>query len=142
NDRPVVILAGVQFLAAHGEHARAAAHLEPLLKDKRLAQAPGLWRLAADLAARRSLAGRAVAYLEKALDLEYRELPDMVNLQQVRADYGGLLTQYQQLANALTILEAEPARDFVAKVVRAAARWRSLDPDGTAACQSAGRILR
>jgi hypothetical protein len=142
DERPFIALAGVQFLAGIGQHARAAAQLEPLLKDKRLAGAPGLWRLAADLAARRNLPGRAVAYLEKALDLEFRMLPEVVNLEQVRADYGGLLTQYQQLANALTILEAEPARDFVVKVVRAADRWRSLDPDATAACQAAGRILR
>jgi tetratricopeptide (TPR) repeat protein len=142
DERPLIALAGVQFLASAGQHARAAAQLEPLLKDKRLGQAPGLWRLAADLAARRKLPGRVVAYLEKALDLEYRDLPEVVNLEQVRGDYAALLMQYRQLANALTLLETEPARDFVAKVVRAADRWRALDPDATAACQAAGRILR
>src|SRR5205085_1262315 len=31
---------------------------------------------------------------------------------------------------------------FLAKVVRAADRWRSLDPDPTPACQAAARILQ
>jgi ferric-dicitrate binding protein FerR (iron transport regulator) len=142
DERPLVALAAAHFLAAHGEPARALARLEPLMNDKRLSKSPVLWRLAADVATKRKLAGRAVAYLEKALDLEYRDLPEVVNLEGVRADYGRLLGQYQELAHALTVLEAEPARDFVAKVVRAADRWRSMDPDGTAACQAAGGILR
>jgi ferric-dicitrate binding protein FerR (iron transport regulator)/tetratricopeptide (TPR) repeat protein len=140
--RPLLALAAVQHLSKTGQHARAAAQLEPLLKDKRLGKSPALWRLASELAGRQHLAGRAVAYLEKALALEYRDLPDVVNLKKVRDDHSGLLTQYQQIANALTLLEKEPAREFVAKVVRAADRWRALDPDGTAACQAAGKILR
>jgi hypothetical protein len=140
--RPLLALAAAKHLANAGQHAQALARLEPLLKDKRLAGSAGLWRLAAELAGRRNLTGRAVAYLEKALDLEYRDLPEVVDLPKVRADYGGLLEQYQQVASAITLLEADPAGDFVAKVVRAADRWRALDSDGTAACQAAGKILR
>ena len=39
--------------------------------------------------------------MEKALDLEYQHLPEVVNLQALRADYGQLLTYYEQLAKAL-----------------------------------------
>ncbi len=139
--RHLVALANVAYLI-HSNFARADAQLTLLLRDEKLSRSPMLWRLGASLATKRGLAGRAVLCLEKALDLEYRGLPEVVNLEAVRADYGALLTQYQQLASAITMLEGNASKEFLAKVVRAADRWRSLDADGTAACQAAGRILR
>src|SRR5262249_26481155 len=64
------------------------------------------------------------------------------NLKAVREDYEKLLAHYQALADALVSLKLPPPADFRARVVRAADRWRALDPDGTSACQAAGRILQ
>src|SRR5262249_36980394 len=124
------------------QFARADALLQTLLSDEKVAQRAALWRLGASLAARRGLLGKSVACLEKAMDLEFRNLPDVINLQTVRHDYSILLHHYQQVAVAFSLMEAAPPKDFVAKVVRAADRWRALDPDGTAACQQAARILQ
>src|SRR5262249_46448947 len=90
------------------------------------------------------LLARSVAALEKALDLEFRALPEVINLNAVRNDYRGLLSHYQQLAAAVVMLEDAPAKhkDLLAKVVRAADRWRSLDPDNAEVCQLTGRILQ
>src|SRR6185312_10025630 len=65
----------------------------------------------------------------------------LVNVQAIREDYGSLLARYQQLADAITTLQNEAPKDFTARVVRAADRWRALDPDATGACQSAARVL-
>ena len=98
--------------------------------------------MGADLAQRRGITSRAIQHLEKALDMEYRDLPEVINLKKVREDYTQLLTHYHQLAVALTATEAEPPKNFVAKVVRAADRWRALDPDSTQACQLAAKALQ
>jgi tetratricopeptide (TPR) repeat protein len=87
------------------------------------------------------MTARALRYNEQAIELEYRNLPDVVNLQMIRQDYGQLLARYQQLASAITTLEAEPPQSFLARVIRAADRWRAIDPDPTAACQTVARIF-
>jgi tetratricopeptide (TPR) repeat protein len=43
--------------------------------------------------------------------------------------------------DAVTGRDAREFRDLIGGVVRAADRWRSLDTDSTAACQSAARVL-
>jgi tetratricopeptide (TPR) repeat protein len=141
-DKLRTILAGVEYLWQTGQVPRAEALLQPLLKDSTLAQRPSLWRLAALLAGQRQPGLPAVPYLEQALELEYSELPELINLQAVRSDYGTLLAHYQTLAGAMATLHVAPQADFVAKVIRAADRWRSLDSDGTAACQAAARVLK
>jgi ferric-dicitrate binding protein FerR (iron transport regulator)/tetratricopeptide (TPR) repeat protein len=141
-ERLPLTLVGIEFLGQTGQVARADVLLQPLLTDAKLAENLSLWRLAAAITQRRGMLARSAAYLEKALDLEYRQLPDVVNLEAVRSDYGSLLEHYQKLASAVTILETAPPQDFLARIVRAADRWRSLDNDSTAACQAAARILQ
>jgi len=101
-----------------------------------------LWRLAAQLAERRDQPAREFECLERALDAGYHNLPEVINLKEVRGDYEKLLGHYQDLANALVRLKMRPPADFVAKVVRTADRWRSLDSEANDACELAGRVLR
>ncbi|MHC4179507.1 MAG: hypothetical protein ACYSWU_18500, partial [Planctomycetota bacterium] len=134
-------LAAVEYFWHAGQHARADAVLQPLLENKTYAKSPSLWRLAAMLAETRGMTARSLSCTERAMEIEYEHLPDVVNLQRIRNDYGRLLSRYQQLAAAIATLQAEPPREFVGRVVRAADRWRQVDPDPTAACQAAARIL-
>ena len=53
-----------------------------------------LWRMAAELASQRKLPARAVTCMEHALELEFRDLPAVVDLQSIRNEYGQLLAQY------------------------------------------------
>ena len=142
DQRFAVIMAAVDYLWQTGQHARADTMLEPLLAEKHYAEYPELWRLASAIATGRGMLARALAFEERALDLEYGQLSAVVNLQAVRSDYGQVLARYQQLADAITTLQSEAPKQFIAKVVRYADRWRALDPDDTAACQSAARILQ
>jgi hypothetical protein len=141
-EKPVFTVAAVDFLIQINRLAQADSALKTLLTDAKLAKAPALWRLAADLAQRRGITSRAALCLEKALDMEYRELPEVINLKKVRQDYTQLLTHYHQLALALTAIESAPPKNFVAKVVRAADRWRALDEGSTQACQLAAKVLQ
>jgi tetratricopeptide (TPR) repeat protein len=140
-ERAPLVLAGVEFLSQTGQLAEADRLLQTLLDDQKLAKKPALWRLAATLAEKRDRPARQYECLERALDAEYRDLPDVINLLAVRSDYEKLMNHYQALADALVRLKLAPPADFVAKVVRTADRWRSLEPDA-AACRSAGHILR
>ena len=142
SERLATTLAAVDYLWNTGQAPQADALIEPLLADKEYGKYPELWRLGSVIATGRGMIARSLARLERAIDLEYESLPAVVNVQVVRSDYGQLLQQYQQLADAITTLEKDPPRDFLAKTIRYADRWRSLDPDDTAACQAAARILR
>ena len=73
------------------------------------------------LAERRQKPDLAAHYLEIALDLEYRDLPPVIDLQSWRADYGKVLSYYQTHAEWLTAAGVPVA----AQVIRTADRWRS-----------------
>jgi hypothetical protein len=135
-------LAGVQLLWQTGEVARADRLLHKLLEEPGNARRADLWRLAYQVAQRRDRPARQLECLEKFLDLEYRNLPPVINLQTVREDYEKLLGQYESLARALRTLKLAAPAGFQARVVRAADRWRALDRDGSSACALAARVLQ
>jgi tetratricopeptide (TPR) repeat protein len=136
-----VTVAAVEYLWSTHQFEQADRLVQPLLADATFAQRPSLWRLGARLAAQRKDTARQFACLEKALDLEYQHLPDVIDLQPVRQEYGALLGHYTELARAMALLHQAPPRDFLTRVVSAADRWRALDSDGSAACLAAGRVL-
>jgi tetratricopeptide (TPR) repeat protein len=142
DERIVTTLLGVGYLRQIGQPARAAEMLQPLLEDDLLGGLPFTWRLGSELAERSGMTARSVACLDRATDIEYQHLPEVVNLQGVRESYGTLLGRYQQLAAAIATLHDQPPQELLTRVVRAADRWRSLDSDDTAACQAAARVLR
>jgi hypothetical protein len=141
-ERQGMTLAAVELLAESGEYAEADRLLRGLLDDAELTKRADLWRLAVRLAEKREQPARQFECLERALDAEYRALPEVINLREVRHEYGRLLGHYEEMANALERLKLRPPADFTARVVRTADRWRALDPDGNNACEVAGRVLR
>jgi Tfp pilus assembly protein PilF len=141
-DRVLPSLVGVSYLWQTGQYARADALLETVLKDPELAKRSTLWRLAAALAEKLGKTAGSATCLDRALDIEYMQLPEETSLDAVRFEFGALLGRYEQLANSIATVETVLPPDIVARVVRAADRWRSLDPDGTAACHTAARVLR
>jgi hypothetical protein len=141
-ERAPLTLAAVAFFQETSQLPQADDLLQKLLADEKLAKRPALWRLAADIAQRRDMTTRSLECLERALDTEYARLPAVVDLQQVRAEYGKLLDHYQALTDAMLALKVRPPAGFLAKVVRAADRWRALDREAGPPCQVAARILR
>jgi hypothetical protein len=141
-ERPALRLAGLAYLWETGQLAEADALVQGLLADAEETDKPALWRLAAKLASGRDQPARELESLERALDAEFGHLPEVINLQSVRGDYERLLNQYQAQAEALMSLRLAIPANFRGKVVRTADRWRALDPDGSAACRLAARILQ
>ncbi len=151
-------LLGLEYFLRTGQEDRAGVLLQDLLTDEVVARNSALWRFSASLAQKRGNLARSATALEKALDLEFKDLPDVINLAPLRDDYRQLLNHYQQVATALTVLETGASsaggseylnpghelrlKELLARVVKAADRWRSLDPENTEVCQMAGRILR
>jgi ferric-dicitrate binding protein FerR (iron transport regulator)/tetratricopeptide (TPR) repeat protein len=135
-------VAALEFLMGTNQPAEADALLQSLLAQPQFASKPMLWRLGARIADQRNLTAQSIASLEKALDLEYRDLPKVINLQQVRQDYGTLLNHYQWLAGAVTILKIDAPTDLAARTIRAADRWRALDREASQPCDAAARVLK
>jgi tetratricopeptide (TPR) repeat protein len=134
--------AALAFLMDTHQTAAADRLVEKLLQDPDNSKRPGLWRTAAQLAEQREQPARRLECLEKALELEFANLPELVNLERVRSDYGALLEQYESLAKALVTLKLSVPAGFRDKVVRAADRWRALDREQEKAAHSAATVLR
>jgi ferric-dicitrate binding protein FerR (iron transport regulator)/tetratricopeptide (TPR) repeat protein len=141
-ERPETTLAAIEYLCHVGDMDQADHFVQALLKDKDLAQAPLLWRLASHIAERRGQSVEAIKYFETALDLEFPHLPEVVNLETIRGDYGRLLAHYRWLADAVRALNVAPPDDLLARTVRAADRWRMLDPEAANVCDQAASILK
>ncbi len=143
DERLLTTLSAVAFLHQTRQLAAADARLRPLLENDKLAGQPALWRLAGRIAEARGLTARSIECLERALALEYRDLPEIINLEEVRRDYGRLLDHYASLARAALAMKVDPPRDLAAKTVRAADCWRALDRDEDGRpCETAATILR
>jgi hypothetical protein len=145
----LVNLAALEYLITHrlqgrpdALDGRADELRDRLLADKDLAAKSGIWRLSAALAQERGQAARSVADLEKALDIEYQQMPDLINLEAVRTDYRLLFSRYWEIAKAAQTLEQPSPAGLVDRVVRTADRWRSLDSQAGEICQRAGAILK
>jgi Tfp pilus assembly protein PilF len=139
--RPFITWLAIGYLWQTNQYDWANTLLSALLADEKLAQDANLWRLGAALAEKRNVDTDLAAYLEKALDIEYHQLPNVINVEGVRSQYGALLYHYQKLADAMRILKVKPPDDFLPRVIRAADRWRSLDTDGRSACETAAHVL-
>lgn len=137
-----VTLTAIEYLMQTRQLVQADALLRPLLDDAQLSRIPSLWRLADKIASERGMTARSVDCLERALDLEYPRLPDVINLEVVRRDYRRLLEQYQAMARTITTMKVPMAPDLLTQVVRAADRWRSLDREEQAPSELAADILQ
>ena len=135
-------LTAIEFLFQTSQYARADAMIGPLLADEKLAEYPSLWRLGALVAERRGRVASSLKRSERAMDLDYSRLGEVINVQAVRNDYSRLLGRYLKLAQAIATLEKDPPQELIGRVIQAADRWRSLDADATGACQAAGGVLR
>jgi ferric-dicitrate binding protein FerR (iron transport regulator) len=140
--RLVLTLAAIQFCIDTGRLPRADQLFDTLRENARWTKEPELWRLGARIADLRGRKARKLEFLERGLELEFAQLPDVIDAEQMRKEYGLLLEHYQNLAEALVALKQAPPADFVPRVIRTADRWRALDPDGDSACRAAAEVLQ
>ncbi len=141
-ERVAVMLAAIEYLWSIQSFEHADRLVGTLAAMPQLQKQPRVWRLAAKLAEKRGRTLRQFECLEMALDREYAKMPEVFSVEPVRNDYRSLLNHYQWLAEASRSLDVEPPADLVPRTIKAADRWRSLDPEVTEACDTAAKILR
>jgi tetratricopeptide (TPR) repeat protein len=135
-------IAAVHFLNATSRYDRAGQIVRDLLAEPTLAKSSAVWRLASQVADNRKDPVLAIECLERALEIEYDRLPEVFDVQPIRNDYGRLLSHYEWLADAAGSLRVTPPKDLVARVVKAADRWRHLDPEANELPNRVAAILR
>jgi tetratricopeptide (TPR) repeat protein len=140
--RPDVALLAVEHLRRSDSLERADSLLSRALEIDTIGRAPQLWRYAANLADQSGRKRLALARLESAVDLEFSNRPDTINLEALRRDYGDLLSRYEQIVDSSITLEVDPPADLLVRVLKAADHWRTLDDDDTAVCHVAARIIK
>ncbi len=136
----------VERLLSWGQPDTAEEHLATLLKAKELHENPQLYRLAARVAEARGQTARMFEWREKALDLEHRDLPAVIDLESWRNDYRPLLDHYLSRAQVLADLgdraDAKARQDLIRRTVLAMDRYRQHDPEAKNECPKAALILR
>jgi tetratricopeptide (TPR) repeat protein len=141
SERLGLTLARIEHFRQTKQLSRADALLQTVLNDKQYADWPALWYLAEAIAGARGMTARAIGFRQRAMDIEFEHLPEKVNIEVIRNDYGQLLARYEKLATAIGPSHDASPPELLAGVIRAADRWRQLDTDPTAACQAAARVL-
>jgi hypothetical protein len=141
DERLSVTLAAVWYLRRAESPRRADELLRILTANEPFAADSRLWRLRSAVEAEMGQQDESVVSLERALDLEFRNLPAVIDLNSWRADYGRVLDHLQGLASAARTLGAKPPPDLAGRTVRAADHWRSHDPEAAAACEKAAATL-
>ncbi len=137
-----VTLLAVAYYRRLSDNATAEKLTDGLLADEPFDHISALWRLDSSLADQRGETEKSVRCLEHALDLEFVALPDVIDLQAWRTDYGRLLNHYRTVVNAAAMQHQPPPGDVAARTIRAVDRWRKHDPDAVGACQTASEILK
>jgi tetratricopeptide (TPR) repeat protein len=148
-ERNGLTLLSAGFQTERKHFVQADRLLARALEDKDLAKHPGLWRWREQVSRDFGQQAASIACLEKTLDLEYADLPELVNVESIRTDYRTLLNHYQTIAEAGAALTPSPSpggrgehmKAFLAKVIRAADRWRLLDQDSAEPSMLAGKIF-
>jgi tetratricopeptide (TPR) repeat protein len=140
-ERPDVAMIAIQRLRELKQDDEADKLLSGMLENPWVATSAKLWRYGSSLAEARGKTAEALRRLERAVTIEFVTRPDVINLQEIRTKYTALLQKYEQIADASATLEQEPPNDLVARIVRTADQWRSMEDDETLVCQLAHRIL-
>lgn len=119
---------------------RAREFLTELLKDPKLAKQAALWREASTVSSRLGLEDQSLRQLEYALNLEFKKLPDTIDLKPFRESYAELFDLSSDFVDEQLEAGKPIPDDFLARVQAMADRWRTIDPDDTDVCQRAARI--
>jgi tetratricopeptide (TPR) repeat protein len=141
-ERVSVTLAAIEYLWNIQSFEHADRLVGTLAAMPELQKQPRLWRLAAKVAEKRGRTKQQFECFEMALDREYAKMPEVFSIEPVRNDYRSLLNHYQWLAEASRSLDVGPPTDLLSRTIKAADRWRSLDPEVTEACDTTAKILR
>ena len=141
-ERVRTVAMAIEYLWTVGSIEYADRLASELIQLPDLQKEPAIWRLASKIAARRGQTSRQFECLEKALDLEFARMPEVYSVEPIRRDYGELLGHYAWLAKASQDLKTPPPADLLSRTVKAADRWRRLDPEAMSACDQAAKILR
>ncbi|MDA1251873.1 MAG: VIT domain-containing protein [Planctomycetota bacterium] len=128
------------FVRRASDWKRADEYLRVLLKDENFAKQPALWREASAVSSELSQHDESLRRLEHALNLEFQDLPEAVDLQPFRASYGQLFDQFAALAENASSEEKTLPKDFLNRLLAMADRWRTIDPNDTDVCQRVARI--
>jgi hypothetical protein len=141
DERLSVTLDAVQYLRQWKEAARADGLLRDLTAARAFESDARLWRLRSTIAAEMGREDDAAIFLERTLDLEFNNLPPVIDLVSWRRDYGEVLAHCRGLARAAGSLGTRPPADLEARITRAAERWRLHDPESADACDAAADLI-
>ena len=141
-ERTKMRVAALDYLWKTNQVVEGSELVDRILAEPESRKRAEFWRLGVKFADHRGLSARALECRENALAIEFRNLPEVLNLTQVDDEYGTLLTTYRQLAESMRTLEMPAPLGFATKAVQAADRWRSLNPAAEKASTETAAILR
>ena len=128
------------FVRRASDWKRADEYLRVLLTDENFAKQPAIWREASAVSSELGQHDESLRRLEHALNLEFQDLPETVDLQPFRTSYGQLFDRFAALAEKTLSEETALPKDFLNRLLAMADRWRTIDPNDTDVCQRVARV--
>lgn len=122
--------------------ASANELIDRVLEVESLQKSPELLRYASEVADAAGQKQTALKRLEQAVLLELEQQSDVVNLKTIRASYSKLMNRFEEVIDASATLQLPSPEELVARIVRAADQWRSIDDDDTQCCRMTAELLR
>ncbi|MBC7821210.1 MAG: hypothetical protein IAG10_30350, partial [Planctomycetaceae bacterium] len=139
--QPRLNLAALTYAKEASNWEQAEACVQRALADEKLQKVSQLWRDAAAIKHQLRKFHEWIECLDRAYELKFAALPKTVNLEAFRKDYDSLFGQLDQRTEQLADAKPSDMLSFARIVQRAAARWRDIDVDDTAACHRTATIL-
>ena len=139
--QPRLNLAALTYAQEAGHWELVEACVQRALANDKLRNVSQLWRDAAAIKLQLRNFHEWIECLDRAYELEFAALPKTVNLEAFRKDYDSLFGQLDQRTDQLADAKPSEKLAFALIVQRAAARWRAIDVDDTAACHRTAAIL-
>jgi len=133
--------AALRFCKAAGRWEEARLCVQRIREQEGTQPKPLTLREAAEIAFQQKRYGEWIQDLDRAAELEFATLPTALDLQAFRQSYEALFTSFDTRADQLANAPPEERQSLVRIVLRAASRWREVDPEEYIACHRAARVL-
>jgi tetratricopeptide (TPR) repeat protein len=138
---PRVGMLAIKYLTHTKDWKRAEQFLQMIPDDSVARKTARYWRSASTVAQKLERENESIRRLEKALDIEFAGLPQNIPLKPLRDQYTTLMARYATLLAKSDLKDSAFVADIRKRVIKAADRWRGIDPDVTALCYHAGLLF-
>ena len=110
--QPQVAMLAIGYLTRSKDWKRAEEYVKRIPADSKARQSAAFWRTASNIATKLKQPNESLRRLEKALDIEFAELPQNIPLKPLRQKYTQLMTSHGKLLKDIDLDDTKEVQDL------------------------------